>query len=108
FSLSILSSVCRRHLPSFPTRRSSDSHVEVAQLALLRDDGLARSQQRLDGEPHPLRVMGAHHLRIEQGDERPGTAPCARWQIGKRSEEHTSELQSRENLVCRLLLEKKN
>src|SRR5690606_39971574 len=28
-----------------------------------------------------------------------------RWQV--RSEEHTSELQSRENLVCRLLLEKK-
>src|SRR5690606_40351822 len=28
-----------------------------------------------------------------------------RW---RRSEEHTSELQSRENLVCRLLLEKKN
>src|SRR5690606_40049031 len=26
---------------------------------------------------------------------------------GNRSEEHTSELQSRENLVCRLLLEKK-
>src|SRR5215475_15681584 len=29
-------------------------------------------------------------------------------QPGLRSEEHTSELQSRENLVCRLLLEKKN
>src|SRR5436309_6521229 len=32
------------------------------------------------------------------------------WMIGscrRRSEEHTSELQSRENLVCRLLLEKK-
>src|SRR5436309_8567890 len=31
------------------------------------------------------------------------------WQRGRvfRSEEHTSELQSRENLVCRLLLEKK-
>src|SRR5690606_41831705 len=28
------------------------------------------------------------------------------WRL--RSEEHTSELQSRENLVCRLLLEKKN
>src|SRR5690606_41894169 len=28
--------------------------------------------------------------------------------LGARSEEHTSELQSRENLVCRLLLEKKN
>src|SRR5690606_41641031 len=27
--------------------------------------------------------------------------------VGLRSEEHTSELQSRENLVCRLLLEKK-
>src|SRR6266511_6193049 len=27
-------------------------------------------------------------------------------EIGRRSEEHTSELQSRENLVCRLLLEK--
>src|SRR5690606_41691104 len=27
--------------------------------------------------------------------------------LGCRSEEHTSELQSRENLVCRLLLEKK-
>src|SRR5690606_41199818 len=26
----------------------------------------------------------------------------------RRSEEHTSELQSRENIVCRLLLEKKN
>src|SRR6266700_209650 len=38
---------------------------------------------------------------------------CAPWQPGLplrhlyRSEEHTSELQSRENLVCRLLLEKK-
>src|SRR5690606_39605982 len=31
----------------------------------------------------------------------PGPAPA------RRSEEHTSELQSRENLVCRLLLEKK-
>src|SRR5690606_41649034 len=28
--------------------------------------------------------------------------------LDPRSEEHTSELQSRENLVCRLLLEKKN
>src|SRR5690606_40454766 len=28
------------------------------------------------------------------------------WDLLQRSEEHTSELQSRENLVCRLLLEK--
>src|SRR3984893_19120117 len=31
---------------------------------------------------------------------------CRRW--NRRSEEHTSELQSRGHLVCRLLLEKKN
>src|SRR5215475_15900198 len=35
----------------------------------------------------------------------PGTCGCGR--TTRRSEEHTSELQSRENLVCRLLLEKK-
>src|SRR2546421_9280234 len=29
-------------------------------------------------------------------------------ELGQRSEEHTSELQSRSDLVCRLLLEKKN
>src|SRR5690606_41007497 len=32
---------------------------------------------------------------------------AANWNSDGRSEEHTSELQSRENLVCRLLLEKK-
>src|SRR5690606_23441136 len=39
---------------------------------------------------------------IEASDELISTEPL------ERSEEHTSELQSRENLVCRLLLEKKN
>src|SRR5436309_11230608 len=33
--------------------------------------------------------------------------PCSEMSRPSRSEEHTSELQSRENLVCRLLLEKK-
>src|SRR5690606_40777273 len=33
--------------------------------------------------------------------------PCVMARPPNRSEEHTSELQSRENLVCRLLLEKK-
>src|SRR5690606_41853530 len=52
----------------------------------------------------------------EEGAEGPGPRrhydccgrryPAAGLQ-GARSEEHTSELQSRENLVCRLLLEKK-
>src|SRR5690606_41692207 len=35
------------------------------------------------------------------------TSHRARTRAAPRSEEHTSELQSRENLVCRLLLEKK-
>src|SRR5690606_41973051 len=35
------------------------------------------------------------------------TWPSSAAAITSRSEEHTSELQSRENLVCRLLLEKK-
>src|SRR5690606_39755495 len=36
-------------------------------------------------------------------------SPASRIELlTRRSEEHTSELQSRENLVCRLLLEKKN
>src|SRR6266853_3201710 len=33
--------------------------------------------------------------------------PCRRQWTAPRSEEHTSELQSQSNLVCRLLLEKK-
>src|SRR6266511_5398219 len=36
-----------------------------------------------------------------------GWTPSETTSVEKRSEEHTSELQSRENLVCRLLLEKK-
>src|SRR5690606_41838449 len=40
---------------------------------------------------------------------RSASAFCRQWRMRvSRSEEHTSELQSRENLVCRLLLEKKN
>src|SRR5690606_40133726 len=41
------------------------------------------------------------HPQLEGGQHFLDSAP------GVRSEEHTSELQSRENLVCRLLLEKK-
>src|SRR5690606_41089462 len=43
-----------------------------------------------------------HAHELERTGER-----CARSLRVPRSEEHTSELQSRENLVCRLLLEKK-
>src|SRR5689334_24440859 len=38
----------------------------------------------------------------------PSALPCPGWKTkGRRSEEHTSELQSQFHLVCRLLLEKK-
>src|SRR5438876_5972581 len=70
------------NLHSFPTRRSSD---------------LASSECRLrlhTGRPRP--EFGAHV---------PGPLGPAR---RRRSEEHTSELQSPVHLVCRLLLEKKN
>src|SRR5215510_16603366 len=46
-------------------------------------------QHRLDGDLHPRVVLALSGRQ------------------GRRSEEHTSELQSRGHLVCRLLLEKK-
>src|SRR5438445_6016714 len=39
---------------------------------------------------------------------RAAAVSCSRPSLPTRSEEHTSELQSRQYLVCRLLLEKKN
>src|SRR5690625_6136948 len=41
---------------------------------------------------------------VSTSSSHPGSRPPGWW----RSEEHTSELQSRGHLVCRLLLEKKN
>src|SRR5438046_10761153 len=52
----------------------------------------------VDGRSHEVR----HEYRAEAGDRRRDPAP-----LDDRSEEHTSELQSLTNLVCRLLLEKK-
>src|SRR3989442_4146223 len=46
-------------------------------------------------------------LEGDRGDERSDGAPLPVVQPD-RSEEHTSELQSRPHLVCRLLLDKKN
>src|SRR5205085_12699037 len=51
------------------------------------------------GLRHPDRGFGGHRSGITEGD---GGQFCV-----QRSEEHTSELQSQSNLVCRLLLEKK-
>src|SRR5436190_18565970 len=53
------------------------------------------------GDAQPFTDDPAHPLRREE-------AVVATQQIpGRRSEEHTSELQSHSDLVCRLLLEKK-
>src|SRR3989442_2432338 len=55
-------------------------------------------------EPRDLRVDGrAARPRVVQLLQHEGAGGA-----GPRSEEHTSELQSRPHLVCRLLLEKKN
>src|SRR2546427_3998856 len=59
------------------------------------------------------RRLGAAARRITAADARTDPArrraegPSAPY-LATRSEEHTSELQSQSNLVCRLLLEKKN
>src|SRR5688572_31362334 len=52
---------------------------------------------------HLLEEAG-HRAHIESG----GVQGLEADAVGLRSEEHTSELQSQSNLVCRLLLEKKN
>src|SRR2546430_13446580 len=55
----------------------------------------------------PLRATMFHGARSQWPMTRAGpprSRPCHE----NRSEEHTSELQSQSNLVCRLLLEKKN
>src|SRR2546430_11586242 len=49
---------------------------------------------------------GAVVLEDGLGHEGDSLAVAARDVLGHRSEEHTSELQSQSNLVCRLLLEK--
>src|SRR2546430_13501813 len=57
-----------------------------------------------------LRVTaeGLHvDLAIGHGHQRGLAVLVEAVQVGLRSEEHTSELQSQSNLVCRLLLEKK-
>src|SRR5690606_40697486 len=56
-----------------------------------------------------LRTSGRRRRRVHRRPDPPATTRATRALRAPagRSEEHTSELQSRENLVCRLLLEKK-
>src|SRR5690349_23327874 len=60
----------------------------------------------LDVDVADARMARERHVRRDHGDV--GAAPGRRFgEREARSEEHTSELQSRRDLVCRLLLEKK-
>src|SRR5688572_33124788 len=90
FSLFVLSWYADpRALPSFPTRRSSDPLGGERLQA-----GVQAVQSRLDAA-------------LERGVERSNGLGVVEQARRGRSEEHTSELQSQSNLVCRLLLEKK-
>src|SRR5260370_8349653 len=57
--------------------------------------------------PEPHRRARAAARGRSQGRPADRLSPAGRRPAGERSEEHTSELQSHLNLVCRLLLEKK-
>src|SRR5207253_11117307 len=96
------------HLPSFPTRRSSDLVDRVGADAGKRRPDLA---ERVGEGLAPLRFgretsVGAGNAAQEALRRRAGER-IGRRRRAQRSEEHTSELQSRGHLVCRLLLEKK-
>src|SRR5260370_12431917 len=75
----------------FPTRRSSDL------LAGFQGERADHGRRGLGPRPEPLLDLRQKPVRF-----------ILRRRSRSRSEEHTSELQSHLNLVCRLLLEKKN
>src|SRR5687768_18313772 len=91
-----------RELHSFPTRRSSDLPAAIR-------TGAAGLVDRSPGLVHGGLCLLVDPGVWALGD--PGAAVPARVHPLRtrtsRSEEHTSELQSRLHLVCRLLLEKK-
>src|SRR5205809_4210879 len=81
------SSVDHRDLHSLPTRRSSDLFVKAR--AILENPDLFDAAF-FNVNPKEAEILDPQHRVFLE-----------------RSEEHTSELQSRLHLVCRLLLEKK-
>src|SRR5690606_40979593 len=86
---------------SFPTRRPSDLDSQFA---------VDEDARLFDGGPVWVFVTEyneAKAARLAERNVRVITVNEKNRHVDLRSEEHTSELQSRENLVCRLLLEKK-
>src|SRR5262249_61164913 len=92
-------------LPPFPTRRSSDllRHLRSA------SERLPGGAARLEGvPPRPARARNRPEVKFVKPRSR-RCCPAVRRAEPRppRSEEHTSELQSLTNLVCRLLLAQK-
>src|SRR5205807_2785364 len=97
-----------RSLHSFPTRRSSDLW-ECGRHSVSRLRGWLLSPQN-----RPCRASGYPSAQVRTLPFGTPQRPLGRLEprspyshVSNRSEEHTSELQSPCNLVCRLLLEKK-
>src|SRR5207249_12339786 len=86
-------------LPIFPQGDRHDQ-LDVHAAEALAEGDLPRG---LAGR----RRHGPEGASLQQAEEEPGRRP-GRLTTKGRSEEHTSELQSRFDLVCRLLLEKKH
>src|SRR5438874_9814857 len=91
-----------RTLHSFPTRRSSDLDPLGNFLQKLRTQLIHKNQVILVETLRTTNLLKNRRLARAISDAGFGEF------VGMRSEEHTSELQSRRDLVCRLLLEKKN
>src|SRR5207244_11626613 len=89
-SIFFYSSLPPRYLHSFPTRRSSDLRIPSSGRRSLL---LVCAPIAFDRPERPLLIQ-----------RRQAALDCSAL---LRSEEHTSELQSPDHLVCRLLLEKK-
>src|SRR5690606_41705664 len=94
-------SAATRLLHSFPTRRSSDLLLRVDGVDLYAN--IIGLNWNLPGEPS----IDQHHQFDVSSPSKRLSSVHSGTDGSPRSEEHTSELQSRENLVCRLLLEKK-
>src|SRR5207253_10830513 len=107
-SFSLQESATLPALHSFPTRRSSD--LSVRKLPENWEDVLAEwvkgtaFSEILDGR----KATDAQRTQAFIQDGVVFRLVWAAEAVRVRSEEHTSELQSRGHLVCRLLLEKKN
>src|SRR5690606_40294783 len=89
---------------SFPTRPSSDLHIQQHTIGVQLAD---RSPRLLIAGTSHYEVRLDEHHRFADALPVAVDRPAHHAGFFIRSEEHTSELQSRENLVCRLLLENK-